>query len=81
MPWSALLTAVLVIVIALPVIRIWAWCVADLLRNAVPGDTANTALWLVMLIAFNVVGIILYVGIGPGRDRWDPDMLWWPWKR
>jgi hypothetical protein len=37
--------------------------------------------WLVALLFLSDVFIPAYVSVGPGRERWDPRMLWWPWKR
>ena len=58
----------------------WAWCVADLLRDDAVDSSVRTQ-WLVALLFLSVVFIPAYVSVGPGRERWDPRMLWWPWKR
>jgi hypothetical protein len=64
----------------LPYIHAWAWCLTDLRRDATLDPPARSQ-WLVMLILLSVVAIPMYVSGGPGRERWDPRMLWWPWKR
>jgi hypothetical protein len=75
-----LLLAVLVCVLLLPFVHAWAWCVADLLRDDAVDSSVRTQ-WLVALLFLSVVFIPAYVSVGPGRERWDPRMLWWPWKR
>ena len=81
MDLASLLAAVLIFVIALPVLRIWAWCFADLFGASSSLDPAITAMWALTLLTLSLIAIPAYATIGPGRDRWDPSMLWWPWKR
>lgn len=80
MDLARLLVAVPVLLVALPLLRIWAWCVADAI-GAAGLDATTTGFWAVALLFFNIVAIPAYVLFGPGRERWDPQMLWWPWKR
>lgn len=77
----ALGVGLLTVIVALPVIRVWAWCLADLLGNQPGLDDPSRVLWMAMLILASLVGVVAYIGMGPGGDHWDPDMLWWPWKR
>jgi len=70
----------LVCCLVLPYLHAWAWCLADLRRHTSLEPPARSQ-WLVMLILLSVVAIPMYVSNGPGRERWDPRMLWWPWRR
>jgi hypothetical protein len=75
------LVVVLTAVLVLPFVRVWAWCLADVVHCAADFGTPNKAQWLVALLLFSVFAIPAYVTFGPGRERWDPRMMWWPWKR
>ena len=66
--------------LVLPFLHAWAWCLADL-RNDTTLEPAARSQWLGMLILISVVAIPMYVSSGPGSARWDPRMLWWPWRR
>jgi hypothetical protein len=72
--------AAVVCCLVLPFLHTWAWCLADLRRDTALEPAARSQ-WLGMLILMSVVAIPMYVSSGPGRERWDPGMLWWPWKR
>ena len=78
--YAPLFAAVLVMVLLLPLVRVWAWCLVDL-RDDSAIDQSTRAQWLMMLILLSVVAIPAYVTVGPGRERWDARMLWWPWRR
>ena len=75
-----LVLAGLVCCLALPFLHAWAWCLADLRRDG-RLDSDARAQWLGALLLLSVVAIPMYVSTGPGSARWDPRMLWWPWKR
>lgn len=74
------LLAGLVCCLALPFLHAWAWCLADLRHHATL-DASARARWLGALLLMSVLAVPMYVGTGPGRERWNPRMLWWPWKR
>jgi hypothetical protein len=78
--WRELLIAVLVLVAAFPLLRLWTWCLSDLFGDAAL-DTASRGTWALALLVLNLPASLAYVAIGPGRDRWDPRILWWPWIR
>ena len=71
--------AALACCLVLPFLNAWAWCLRDLRRDYTL-DSSARAQWLGALLLLSVVAIPLYVS-GPGRERWDPRSLWWPWKR
>jgi hypothetical protein len=48
---------------------------------AIIAQYAARSRWLVLLLLVSVLAIPMYVDSGPGRERWDPRTLWWPWKR
>jgi hypothetical protein len=75
-----LLLALVVCVVALPFLHAWAWCFADLRRDRTLDQTARSQ-WLFALVVLSVVAIPVYVSSGPGKERWNPRLLWWPWKR
>jgi hypothetical protein len=76
-----ILVAVLTLMVALPFVRVWAWCLADLVHSVADFNTPTKAQWLVALLVFSVFAIPAYTIFGPGKERWDPRMLWWPWIR
>ena len=48
------------------------------LRRDRSRDASARSQWLFALIVFSVVAIPMYVSSGPGKERWDPRLLWWP---
>lgn len=75
-----LITALVIAVILLPLLRILAWCLSDLSQRATDVPQSVRTQWLVLLLILNVFAAPAYITVGPGRDRWDPDCLW-PWKK
>lgn len=77
---TAVVTGIVVFLVALPLVRIWAWCLADVASGRADLDARSQLLWFLLLLVASLFGIAAYVLAGPGAGRWDPDMLWWPWK-
>jgi hypothetical protein len=75
-----IVVAAVVCCLLLPFVHAWAWCLADLRRDTTLEPPARSR-WLVLLLLVSVLAIPMYVNSGPGRGRWDPRTLWWPWKR
>jgi hypothetical protein len=74
-----IVVAALACCLVLPLLNALAWCLGDLRRDSMV-DSSARAQWLGALLLLSVVAIPMHVS-GPGRKRWNPRTLWWPWRR
>ena len=52
------------------------WSLYDVVVRADDVELIHTVLWVVLILALNTIGAILYVRFGPGRERWSPWTAW-----
>lgn len=71
---------ILLYLVGLGVLGAVLWCLYDVIVKASDIDIIRRVLWVLVLIGLNAIGAILYVRLGPGRERWSPWTFWRPTK-
>ena len=63
----SLVTWVTIVLVAIPVIALWVWALADLLRRR-DLSTGRKAIWIIGVLLLPLAGSVLYLAFKPARD-------------
>lgn len=57
-PWNAMFLGLVILVVSL-ILALWIWAIIDLFRRR-DLSTGQTVLWFLILIAFHILGALVY---------------------
>lgn len=65
-------TGIFAMLIAIAFSVAFLWTLIDILFHAPDLTFRERAIWVLAVLLFNVLAVIVYVRLGPGKARWDP---------